>query len=355
MPNTVRTVIRIAAVLLGALAAMQPALAWQQLRLHEIQQRPLVWPDTVATTVPLAGGGETIEEGTEVAFKGIENGAPLVQFPGDDGLAMLAWDMIDFVERANAIAASMDPAIRDLTLDDLTVRTDLWPAVVRLNQTAVFAEGAREAGRDVGPYRLIRFSPGSYGIIGLDPDILATGVLSQRQSYPLEVTDFLNGVRAKVRDGAPDATGLVAKELAGRLVNSAGEPAPDPDAATQYYLFYSSAAWCGWCAKFNPTLVKALADFREEHPEALAIYLSNDTSEAEMLGHLTEAGLDFPAVAFDERMSSRYLLGLFSGSTPHVVVLRADGRIVHDGNPAGMNGANAALAALRRELAQRPQ
>lgn len=352
--------VRVPAVAL-ALAALLPSAASAEspkaLGLREVQQRPLLWPDTLATTVPLSDGRKDHPQGTEVAFFGFDPQGLVVQFPGDDQLTLLQVNMTDLLDRAAAQAAALPEEAQSLTFDDLVNRADLYPAVVRLTQDVEFPDKMRETGRDIGAYKVIQQPDRSYVLAALDPDLAAQGVFHQRQSYTMDQTDFLSQLRAQfsAAESTPSRDAFLA-DARSRLVDAAGNPVAatdDEQGGPRFYVIYSAAKWCGFCAKFNPKLVETYNEIQAAYPGQVEfIYFGSDRSAEEMQAHLTETGIKFPAIRFEERTQARSVLGLLTGSTPQVVVVGADGRIFHDGSPAGAPGAQAALAALKRELAK---
>jgi thiol-disulfide isomerase/thioredoxin len=345
-----------AAVSLATFAAPSLSLAQATpaatLRPQEIQQRPLTWPAQVTVNADLDDGtGNGIKSGTQLKFIGLDPQGVIVEVPRARELTIIPLDVTDFVERANAEAAKLPEDVRNLTFDDLVKRGDLLPEKVKLIEDVQFADKVRKAGSDVGPYRLIKTRDGVV-IAALDPAMAKGGVYHQRQSYLLGATDFLEQLKAKVTS-LPAASNRVADDLRGKLVNADGTPAADPAEPAKYYVVYSGASWCGWCTKFNPTLAKFYDDVAAKHPEVQVVYFGSDKSEQEMLAYLKKNEFKFPAVKYDQRIEAAFVLGQIDGSTPQVVVLDASGKVIHDGQPGGMDGAQAALRTLQRELAKK--
>jgi thiol-disulfide isomerase/thioredoxin len=331
---------------LAAHGADEPALT-----LQDVHQRPLLWPAEVATTTPLSDGRRELPAGTEVEFHGFHEGGVLVQFPGDDGLVLLEPDMTDVIGRANAAAASLPEEARNLTLADLVTRADLLPPVVTLVEDVDFPDRTRSAGSVIGSYRVVRLPDGSYALAALDPQLAQAGVFHQRQSYPFEQTDFVQKLRERmITDAAEPTPGLI-QQLAGKLVDADGN-AVELAEGVRFIAIYSGAGWCGFCKRLNPALATFYDEVKAAHPEVEAIYYGSDRSAAEMLDHMKSAGLGFPGVRHDARLDTPAVLGLISGATPQLLIVHADGRILHDGSPAGEPGARAAMAALRAELAK---
>ena len=333
------------------------ACAWGQshpLSIRDVQAQPLLWPDKVATRQPLSDGRNDIPAGTELPLNGLDRQGAIVE-TGAGELTLLPYDATDLLDRATAQAEKLPPEVRDLKLADLVQRTDLLPATVKLRETVQFDDKARQKGSDIGPYKVIRGSDGSYLLAAVDPELAKAGNFAQRQSYTLPQTDFVAQLRKRLESGATQGESRIQAELKGRLVDANGEPAAEPAQPPRYYVIYHSAGWCGWCAKFNPTLTQFHDEVKAKHPDVEFVYLGSDKSEEQMLQHMQKAQMKFAGVKFDQRTEVPFLLGLITGSTPQVVVLSADGRTIHDGMPAGTKGANAALAALRRELAKTPQ
>ena len=97
---------------------------------------------------------------------------------------------------------------------------------------------------------------------------------------------------------------VVAEKLAGQLVRldlEAGalvDHALDPESTVDHFLLFYSAGWSPACSKFTP----ALARFYEEQKAAGSnfevIFVSVDDSEAEMVAHMVDTKMPWPAVRF---------------------------------------------------------
>jgi thiol-disulfide isomerase/thioredoxin len=347
-------------------AAASPKAAASELKLNEMFDRPQVWPDDVVLKRALFDGKTETKAGTAVKVYNVERAGVIVAFPKSDELTQIQFDASDFVEKANAVYATLPDEAKKLTLTDLLNRTDLMPPTVKLIEEVTFPDKVRKAGMDIGPYKLFRASQGIQ-LMAIDPELVKKGTINARQTYFLEATDFRKQLRATMltrlaakdspkegdeADKAAAEASRIFKEIKGRLVDSSGKTLADPDKPAKFYAIYSTAAWCGWCSKFDPELIKFYDEAKAKKQDVEVIYLSADKSEKEMLDHMKESKMKYPAVKYDQRFDTPYMIGLVSGATPHLVVVTGDGRLVHDGNPAGMNGAQAALGVLKRELAK---
>jgi thiol-disulfide isomerase/thioredoxin len=328
-------------------AAAQPA----KLRINEVIDRPLTWPDEVALKRSMMGDSGEIKAGTKFRVYNANNQGVFVELPKTKELTGFPFDATDFLEKANERYAALPEDAKNLTWTGLVDRPGLLPTTIKLTEDVQFQDKNRKSGSDIGPYRVIKTAQGPQ-LIAIDPDMVKDGVLNTRQTYFPEATDFVRQLKAQFqpKDSSAARQLRIVEEIKGKLVDASGKPLADADKPAKFYAVYSSAGWCGWCSKFNPELAKFYDEAKQNNWDVEVIYLSQDKSEKEMVDHLTQTKTKYPAVKFDERLKTPYMLGLISGATPHLIIVTADGRLVHDGVPNGYNGAQAALAKLRAEL-----
>lgn len=341
----------------AGIAAVQPPagppkVAQVGLRIDDIMARPQVWPDTITLTKPISDGKTETKAGTVLPLYNLERGGVIVEMPKTKELTMVNFGTTDLFEKANAQLESLPEWAKSIKLNDLVERTDLLPPTVRLIEDVTFPDKVRKAGSDIGPYKLFRTGSG-FQLMAVDPELVKKGTINARQTYVLEATDYRKQRRALIMSDKRESRLLA--EIKGRLVDASGKTVAEPEKPSKFYAIYSGAAWCGWCARFDPELIKFYDEAKAKKMDVEVIYLSQDKSEAEMMEHMKKDGIKYPAVKFDQRLATPFMIGLVSGSTPHLVVVTTEGKIVHNGEPAGMNGAQQALLALRRELAKAPK
>ena len=130
--------------------------------------------------------------------------------------------------------------------------------------------------------------------------------------------------------------GVVAKLLDGKLVKPAKGGgfetfSIDGEKSPKYIAVYFSAHWCGPCRAFTPELVKFYdAAKRRKHDDFELIFVSLDTSEDAMHGYMTEEGMNFPALKYDERASASDIMKYAGPSIPRLVVLDSNGKVLAD-------------------------
>jgi nucleoredoxin len=89
------------------------------------------------------------------------------------------------------------------------------------------------------------------------------------------------------------------------------------------YAFYYSAAWCGPCRKFTPTLLAAYSQFKAQHPEFELIFVSRDRDEFNMAEYMRSHKMPWPAVRFED---AKETLKQFAGeSIPWLVCVSDTG------------------------------
>jgi thiol-disulfide isomerase/thioredoxin len=96
---------------------------------------------------------------------------------------------------------------------------------------------------------------------------------------------------------------ITEKELAGKLVEVNGkftQPLRAPATVVPKYIaLYYGAGWCGPCHKFTPDLVAFYNDLRPKYSDFQVIFMSRDTSAAEMTNYMVEMKMPWPALRYD--------------------------------------------------------
>jgi len=65
---------------------------------------------------------------------------------------------------------------------------------------------------------------------------------------------------------------------------------------TKYFLFYYTAAWCGPCQAFTPSLVKFYNDNKPSSDEFEIVLVTSDDSVSAMTGYAKAKGMDWPHI-----------------------------------------------------------
>jgi thiol-disulfide isomerase/thioredoxin len=136
---------------------------------------------------------------------------------------------------------------------------------------------------------------------------------------------------------SPDAASQLVALISDKLVSADGTPAGTPDASVQYYAIYYSAAWCPPCHAFTPRLVDWYKKFKPSHPNFELIFVSEDHTEAAMLGYMKDMTMPWPAVRFGNLQHDGN--GTFKGSgieqfadsgIPDLVLVDSGGKVLSD-------------------------
>ncbi len=334
-------------------ATLTAANAPAPLSLPRVMQLPLTWPDKVTTTEGFSDGKKDFAAGTELALQDVQRDGVVVQLPGGGEPMLLDASWTDLGLRAAKIQQELPEDVRSVTLADLVKRTDLLPDFVSLVTDITLGDGrVIPAGTELIPGRL-QMNGGSLGVVLVEKGASFNqhgGV--DRLIFNAEFTDVIARMRHQARKAPADRKLRSLASLEGKLGNARGEALAATETKPRYYVVYYAADWCGWCKRFTPTLAKFHEEMQAKHPEVQVVYLSSDRSPEEMQKNFANSNMTWPAVAFDRRKEVMGLLAMAGPGTPHLMVLSADGQALHDGQPAGANGANAALMALRRELSR---
>ena len=98
----------------------------------------------------------------------------------------------------------------------------------------------------------------------------------------------------------PVAASQIPNQLLNNLVSSDGSDFSAPLESIQYYIFYYSAKWCPPCHLFTPQLVKWYDQFHPTHPNFQLVFISEDTSEADMYEYMKEMAVPWPAMRYSK-------------------------------------------------------
>ena len=128
-------------------------------------------------------------------------------------------------------------------------------------------------------------------------------------------------------------TQTMAKDLTGKLVALNGkitQPSNNPAIGqAKYIALYYGAGWCGPCHKFTPDLIAFYNEMKPKHPDFEVVFVSRDTSSADMDNYMAEMKMPWPALRYDAVKWSA--ANRYSGSgIPCLVVVDQSGRVVSD-------------------------
>lgn len=325
------------------------------LPLSRVMQLPLTWPDKVTSSTAFSDGNVQVAAGTELVLNDVLSEGVVVEIPGSRELTLIDANWTDLGRRAARAQQALPEDVRNVTLADLVRRTDLMPDYTTLvTDVDLTTRRTLPAGTEVIPGRL-QMTNGQLGVVVVEKGAKFNqhGGLD-RLVFNAEFTDVVARMREQARKAPADRKLRASATLEGKLVDAAGVALPVAEKPVRYYVLYYAADWCGFCTQFSPTLAKFHEEIKTKHPDVKIVYLSSDRSADEMAKSFKRFNMPWSAVAFDKRGEIFGLLTMAGPGTPHVAVMAADGRLLHDGQPNGANGANAALTALRRELSRPP-
>lgn len=311
--------------------------------------RPLLWPSETTVSADLSSGDAEIRSGQALPVHSLDPQGVVVTMP-DGELMLLRAEWTDVSARAATVSAKLPEGLRDLSLADLAKRDDLFPERVAAT-TLIEFDGAppMQVGAEFVPGRLVAVRGGAT-MFGIRADLPDSGPV-QRTYFDISNTDFLDRVRDKALNHPETIGTRFINAINGNLVDAQGEPVEMKD-STEYFLVFHGAGWCGWCRRLMPDLLRFCEENASQRDRFEVIYVSADKSEADMLAYMQEAKMPWPALRYGNHAATAPVVAMTDGSTPHVLLVARDGRILHRGEPIGAKGATAAMLTLRRALAK---
>ena len=312
---------RVTLALLGASSIALSAAAPATLTLAELRNNPERWPSSVTLPRDIAfQGGAAVKKGQSVKVVEIE-GAEVVVDAGNGLIFGLPLAETDFVAQANGLWAKLTPEQREVTAATLANDRSLWPLKTKCSAEFRLANGATlKAGGEYEVRAVLRDSVELY---------------SARHNATLETTLQSTDVVAQARALAAIPTekrpSRVAAALRGKLVNVAGKPAePEKLEDTQIFALYYGASWCGPCRSFSPGFVKFIERVTPENSRLTVLLLSNDKSDAQMLGYMADEKMPWLAMPLDKLMKTPLLTGYTKGGIPQLVIVDRQGKVLAD-------------------------
>jgi len=132
----------------------------------------------------------------------------------------------------------------------------------------------------------------------------------------------------------PASNGPIHAALKGQLVRSQNGDLirVDDDLVSRKKIFglYFSAHWCAPCRQFTPKLVEFYKQIAAAHPEFEIVFISGDHSAEAMQLYMRDAGMPWPAVAFDRVMTNEVLRKYAGPGLPDLVIVDGSGKILSD-------------------------
>lgn len=93
----------------------------------------------------------------------------------------------------------------------------------------------------------------------------------------------------------------------------------------KFTALYFSAHWCPPCRTFTPKLIAWYNDFKATHPDFELVFVSGDRSEQAMKEYIEEAGMPWPAVAFD-KTDEEHFSKFAARGIPYLVLIDQEGK-----------------------------
>ncbi|WP_269522839.1 thioredoxin-like domain-containing protein [Coraliomargarita parva] len=161
---------------------------------------------------------------------------------------------------------------------------------------------------------------------------LSTNILGAAQTE-FEQTITRNLIR--VEDGSPKAV------------------APAELGSKDYYAIYYSAHWCPPCRRFTPKLVQFYDEQSAKHDNFEIIFVSSDKNEDAMLEYMVGTKMNWPALEYSRKKSSKELTKYCGSGIPCLVLVDNEGKVLADSFVAGKYvGPTKVMESLREKLEQ---
>jgi len=138
----------------------------------------------------------------------------------------------------------------------------------------------------------------------VEADRARIDALTEKQPEPRQETPL-----AAPAQTASAPSGELAAALAGKLMIVKGKslvswPREKIENA-RFLAIYYSAHWCPPCRSFTPELVAAYKEIKAKHPEFEVVFVSSDKDAEAMKDYMTEYGMEWPALRFDSKKTTR--------------------------------------------------
>lgn len=322
MPKALVMTVLLAATVSTLSAQDTPAPA--KLTLADLASRPELRPSVCRLKKTLSWSKATVTPDQDTPIIRITETSLSILLPNGSTGSCSA-ELTDVVERANAVYAKWSPEQRAVDQVLIERRLDLWPATVSLRAPLHFGDKKLNTGDAV---KTLRFKGGKL--------VCSNPKLKTNLNVDLYDTDFYSKFRAKLDHAESEKRHWILAELQDKVVQLPTGRAKrvkkvkvNPNRPSEYTLIYMSADTCGYCHEFAPELIA----FSKKHKRKIGkrldiIWVSRDSSEADMLNQARSLELPWPAVAWDQLEKIPRTLALQTRGVPHLALLNEHGGVM---------------------------
>ena len=103
-----------------------------------------------------------------------------------------------------------------------------------------------------------------------------------------------------------------------------------PDLKSKFFIYVSSADWCGWCKRITPMLVEEYPKMKERGVELIMFY--DTATEEKARAFLRDSKINFPVVWVKKEQGNPGISGIMGNSVPSCLYMNPEGEVIARGH-----------------------